>query len=88
VVATAGVAAALEVREGEHLLVADDAAGLAAAIVTLLRDPARARAMADAAHAVVGRRYEWSASARAVEAAWEEAVAGYRDGAPCAPSGV
>jgi sugar transferase (PEP-CTERM/EpsH1 system associated) len=88
VVATPGVAAALEGRVGEHLLVADDAAGLAEAIVTLLRDPGRARAMAEAAHDLVGRRYEWSASARAVEAAWEQAVAGHRDGAPCAPSGV
>ena len=88
VVATSGVAAALEVRAGEHLLVADDAETIAAAIVGLLRDPARARAMAAAAHAVVERRYRWSASARAVEVAWEEAVAINQDGAPCAPSGV
>ena len=44
VVATPRAVAALDVRPGEHLLVADDAAGLAAATVALLRDPARARA--------------------------------------------
>jgi glycosyltransferase involved in cell wall biosynthesis len=40
----------------------------------LLRDPARARAMARAARAVVERRYRWEDSARAVEAAWEAAA--------------
>ena len=88
VVCTPTVAAALDVRVGEHLLVAADAAGLAEAILALLRDPARARAMAVAAHAIVERRYRWSASARAVEDAWQAAAAEHRDAAPCTPSGV
>ncbi len=75
VVTTPRVAAALEVEPGEHLLVADDAAGLADATVALLRDPARARAVAAAGRALVERRYQWAVSARSVEAAWEAAVA-------------
>jgi glycosyltransferase involved in cell wall biosynthesis len=74
VVATPPAIAALDVRPGEHLLVADDAAGIAAATVTLLRDPARARTMAVAARALVERCYSWEDSARAVEDAWAAAV--------------
>jgi sugar transferase (PEP-CTERM/EpsH1 system associated) len=76
VVATPAVAAALDARPGEHLLVAEDAAGLAAATVALLRDPARARAMAAAARAMVARHYRWEDSAAGVEGAWASAVAG------------
>jgi len=74
VVATPPAIAALDVRPGEHLLVAEDGPAVAAATVALLRDPARARAMATAARALVERRYSWEDSARAVEAAWEAAV--------------
>ena len=41
----------LDVRPGEHLLVAEDAAGLAEAAIALLRDPGRARALARAGRA-------------------------------------
>jgi polysaccharide biosynthesis protein PslH len=74
VVATPPAIAALDVRPGEHLLVAEDAAAIAAATVTLLRDPARARTMAAAARSLVERRYSWEDSARAVEDAWIAAV--------------
>jgi sugar transferase (PEP-CTERM/EpsH1 system associated) len=70
VVATPRAAAPLAVRPGEHLLVAEDAAGLAAATLALLRDPARARALARAARALVERCYRWEDSAAGVEAAW------------------
>jgi glycosyltransferase involved in cell wall biosynthesis len=70
VVATPRAAAGLEVRAGEHLLVAEDAAGLAAAAVTLLRDPASARRLARAARALVEARYRWEDSASGVEQAW------------------
>ncbi len=82
VVTTPGVAAALDARAGEHLLVAASTDDLAEATLALLRDPARARAMAAAARRLVERRYRWDDSARRVEAAWEEAAGG----APCAPS--
>ena len=74
VVATPAAIAALDVRPGEHLLVADDAAAIATATVALLRDPARARTMAAAARDLVERRYSWKDSARAVEDAWTAAV--------------
>jgi glycosyltransferase involved in cell wall biosynthesis len=70
------VAAALLARDGEHLLLGETTADLAAAAVTLLRDGARARRMADAAHALVTARYGWDASAAAVENAWADAVRG------------
>jgi len=75
VVATPRATAGLDVRPGEHLLVADDADGLARAAVALLRDPWRARALARAARAFVERRYRWEDSAAGVEAAWEAARA-------------
>jgi sugar transferase (PEP-CTERM/EpsH1 system associated) len=71
VVTTPGVAAAIAATPGEHLLVADGAAALADAALALLADPARARAMAAAARALVERTYTWEASAAGVEAAWE-----------------
>ena len=74
VVTTPRAAAALDAEPGEHLLVAEDAPGLAAAALDLLRDPARARAMARAARALVERRYRWEDSAAAVERAWQRAV--------------
>ena len=76
VVATPRAVAALAVRPGEDLLVAEDAAGIAAAVVDLLGDPDRARNMARAARAVVERRYRWEDCAAGVEAAWESAVRG------------
>ena len=74
VVATPPAVAALDVRPGVHLLVAEDAAAIAAATVALLRDPARARAIAAAARCLVEQRYSWEDSARAVEEAWSAAV--------------
>src|SRR5439155_1675000 len=59
VVATPRAVAGLALGTGEEVLVADDAAGLAAAAVALLRDPARARAQARAARALVERCYRW-----------------------------
>jgi glycosyltransferase involved in cell wall biosynthesis len=76
VVATPRAVAALSVRPGQDLLVAEDAAGIAAAVVELLANPERARAMARAARALVERRYRWEDCAAGVEAAWESAVRG------------
>jgi glycosyltransferase involved in cell wall biosynthesis len=75
VVATPRAAAGLEVRSGEHLLLAEGAEELAAAAVVLLRDPGRARALARAARALVETRYRWEDSAALVEAAWVAAAA-------------
>jgi glycosyltransferase involved in cell wall biosynthesis len=87
VVATATVAAALDVTPGTHLMVAGDAAELAAATVALLRDPVRARSMAAAARALVERRYRWDESAAGVEAAWEASRTAV-PASPCARQSV
>lgn len=76
VVTTARAVAGLDVRAGEHVLLAEDAAGLAAAALELVRAPARARALARAARVVVEQRYRWEMSAAGVEAAWQAAAAG------------
>lgn len=78
VVTTPRTAAALGARDGEHCLVAEDAAGLADAAIRLLRDHDRAVTIARAAHAFVARTYGWDASAARVEAAWIDACAGVR----------
>jgi sugar transferase (PEP-CTERM/EpsH1 system associated) len=70
VVATPRAVSGLAVRAGEHVLVADDADGLARAALEVLGEPARARALARAARALVERRYRWEDSAAGVEAAW------------------
>jgi glycosyltransferase involved in cell wall biosynthesis len=74
VVASPQAVAGLDVCPGEHLLVAEDAAGLAAAAVALIRDAGRARALARAARTLIERRYRWEDSAFGVEAAWQAAV--------------
>lgn len=76
VVATPRAVAALDVEPGRHLLVAEEPAGIAAACVTLLGDPARGAALGRAARRLVEGRYGWAASAAAVEAAWEAARRG------------
>jgi sugar transferase (PEP-CTERM/EpsH1 system associated) len=73
VVATPRAAGGVLARAGEHLLVAEDAAGLAAAAVDLLRNPARAGQLARAARTLVERSYRWEDSAAGVEAAWQDA---------------
>jgi glycosyltransferase involved in cell wall biosynthesis len=57
VVATPVAAAGLECEPGRHLLVAEDTAGLAAAVDRLLADDALARQLADAAYDLVLQRY-------------------------------
>ena len=74
VVATPRAVAGIGVVPGEHLLVADDAEGLAVAASALLGDPARARTLARAARALVEERYRWEDSAAGVEMAWRTAV--------------
>lgn len=74
VVATPQATAGVDARPGEHLLVAEDASGLAAATVELLRAPERARALARAARLLVERCYRWEDSAAGVEAVWREAL--------------
>jgi glycosyltransferase involved in cell wall biosynthesis len=64
VVATRFGVAGLSVRDGEHVLLADSSADLAAATSKLLRDDALARRLSLAARELVERRYDWREVAR------------------------
>ena len=63
VVATAKALEGLAVRDEEHVLVREDADGIAAAVCALWHDRERAGALADAAFALVRERYGWDAVA-------------------------
>ena len=59
VVSTSVGVEGLEVRAGREVLVADDAAGFAAAAIRLLRDRALREELAAAGRAVAEERYDW-----------------------------
>jgi glycosyltransferase involved in cell wall biosynthesis len=61
VVSTRVGALGLRVQPGEHLVVADDAAAFAQAVVALLGDPARRAHLGAAAHRLVASDYDWAA---------------------------
>lgn len=67
VVATRLGAEGYEVQNGRELLLADDAEAFAAAVVSLLRDPARRTAIGRAARHFVESHYDWSVLAPRVE---------------------
>jgi len=71
VVSTRIGAEGLPTEHGRHLLLADEAASFADAVVTLLRDPEARRAIAREARALVVERYDWSAAADCLERALE-----------------
>jgi glycosyltransferase involved in cell wall biosynthesis len=67
VVTTPQVAEGIEARHGEHLLVATDAQGLAAATLETLRDAASAAERAERARAHVRERFGWGNIVRRLE---------------------
>jgi polysaccharide biosynthesis protein PslH len=69
VVSTTVGAEGLPVRSGEQLMLADDPREMASAIVELLSDVDRRRALERAARALVVESYDWSAVARELERA-------------------
>lgn len=72
VVSTALGAEGIDVEPGRHLLVAEDAAGLAAETARLLADPTLAGELAEAARRRVVELYDWDASAeRLLDAYWQ-----------------
>jgi sugar transferase (PEP-CTERM/EpsH1 system associated) len=75
VVATPQTAAGMDARDGEHLLVAEDAASFAAAVNRLLSDPALGLRLATAARELVATRYSWEHSAADLEKLWITATA-------------
>lgn len=73
-VATPSALEGIPATHGEHLLVADDAAGLAAAVVEALNDPKAAAARAETAKAIP-LEFSAAAAGRRLEAWWESTIA-------------
>ncbi|MEA2457823.1 MAG: polysaccharide biosynthesis protein PslH, partial [Thermoleophilaceae bacterium] len=63
----------IDVTPGEHLLVEDDPQRFADAVVALIEDPARARALGEAGRERAVERYDWSALGGLLEAVYERA---------------
>lgn len=77
VVSTAVGAEGLPLLPGEHFLQADAPADFARAVVSLLRDSARRRALGTAGRRLVEERYSWHQVAREFEARCQEVVASH-----------
>jgi glycosyltransferase involved in cell wall biosynthesis len=67
VVATSLACGDMGVRNGEHLLVADDAGAFAERVVYLLRNPHIRRELAERASLLVAEHYDWKAVYRTME---------------------
>lgn len=59
IVSTSSGCGGIDVKSGEHVLIADGAAGFAAAIIRLLDEPALRRRLATAARRKVEELYDW-----------------------------
>jgi glycosyltransferase involved in cell wall biosynthesis len=82
VVATRISIQGLSLREEEDLLLGDTPAEMAARVVELIRDPARARRLGQSGHTRVTELYSWESSARTLGATLERLVAERRDAGP------
>lgn len=76
VVATPLSMEGLELRDGEHLLLAEDPAGFAMKVASLIEDPTLAGRLGAAGRAAVTERYSWESSGRALEEKLAQAAAG------------
>ena len=74
VVSTTVGAEGLGIGPGRHYVAADDPGAFADAVVSLLRDPERRRAIGDAGRSLVETCYAWPTIARVFEQHCEEAV--------------
>jgi glycosyltransferase involved in cell wall biosynthesis len=59
VVATTKAVEGLNVRHGEHLLIADDPRDFAHAVLSLMREPEQAETLVSNAFALVKAEYDW-----------------------------
>jgi glycosyltransferase involved in cell wall biosynthesis len=75
VVSTGVGAEGLPLVSGEHFLQADTPGEFARAVVSLLRDPGRRKALGDAGRQIVAERYSWGRVAREFEERCEETLA-------------
>ena len=86
VVSTALGAEGLEAEHGRHLLIADDPAEFARAVVRVLDEPALAADLGRAGRALAAERYSWRGAARALEDFFRRLLA--RRSAPLAGAGA
>ncbi len=75
VVSTSLGAAGIEAEPGRDLLIADEPAAFADAVLRLLGDPAAGARIGVAARKLAVERYAWSAAGRALEGLFEECLA-------------
>ena len=68
----------LDLQDGRHLLIQNDPAAFAAAIVELLGDPGLAGRLGEAGRMVVGSRYAWPHVAAPLLALYRELGVGTR----------
>jgi polysaccharide biosynthesis protein PslH len=80
VVSTTVGAEGLPVKHGEHVMIADDPATFARAVVRLLRDEDLRQRIGSAARALVVARYDWSAVAGTMEDALKDIALGRNRG--------
>jgi glycosyltransferase involved in cell wall biosynthesis len=71
VVSTALGCEGLAVRDGEHLLLADESDHFAAAVTRLLDDPSEARRLGMAGRALVAEHYSWAKASQRLEDLYE-----------------
>lgn len=64
------------VRDGEHLLIGDDAASFAARVVELLEQPQRGEQLGRAGRLVVEQSYSWELAGKQLEQLYGQALAG------------
>jgi glycosyltransferase involved in cell wall biosynthesis len=74
VVASSVGAEGLRLQPGEHFALANQTSEMARVLIEWMRNPAAARAQAEAGRAVVEARYDWSVLAEKMESAWDELV--------------
>jgi polysaccharide biosynthesis protein PslH len=74
VVSTSLSAAGLDAVDGEHLLIADNAATMADAVLRLMSDPALCARLVRSARVLVERDHTWDRSAQDLERLWLDAA--------------
>ena len=62
----------LDVVDGRHLLIADNETDFSRRVIELLRDPARAQALSDAARGLAAEKYSWERLVSALEPKLQE----------------
>jgi len=64
----------LDVIDGEHLLIANDAAAFASSVSTLFEDAERCRALGSAARALAERRYSWRLAGERLDSLYQRVL--------------